>query len=265
MASVKSVTILLHSSKTMKARPASSPLRVPLLIGKAEELAAYLKTLTPAQLAKVMHISPALAAKTHDLTAAWTPGPVGQTLALDSFAGDIYSGLQADTLSPADRDYADTCLRILSGLYGIIRPFDGICPYRLEMGYRLPNPPYSNLYNFWGDAIAKCLPSGGIIVNTSSVEYTNAVLPYVDQAKVITPQFLTIDPKTGEPTFVVVHAKIARGAFARWLITSRVTDPANFAEFAEIGYVFDRTRSTPASPVFICQEFGGKGLSMRLR
>ncbi len=242
-----------------------SAYRAPQLISKAQQLDAYLKTLPAAELVKIMGISASLAAKTHDLIAGWNTQPAGQSLAIDSFVGDIYSGLQVSELSAADRDYADKVLLILSGLYGVVRPYDGIHPYRLEMGYRMPDPAFANLYKFWGSSVAECLPPSGLIVNLAAVEYSKTVTPYVDAARLVTPKFLTVAPKTGEPTFVVVHSKIARGAFARWLIQSRITDRAALTGFQEIGYRFSPELSTPDQPVFVCQEFGGKGLSMRLQ
>jgi cytoplasmic iron level regulating protein YaaA (DUF328/UPF0246 family) len=258
------LTILLHSSKTMRASPSVKAARPPQLQHQAREIAAHLKALSPEAIAKSMHVSAALADKTHKLIADWSDAPQKQSLAIDCFVGDIYSGLRASELSADDRDYADNTLRILSGLYGIIRPYDGICAYRLEMAYRLPDLKFANLYTYWGDAIANTLPKEGTVVNVSSVEYTKAVLPFIDKERVITPQFLTINPKTGEPAFVVVHAKIARGAFARWLITSRTTNIAEFSKFNDIGYRYDKQLSNPTEPVFVCQTFGGSGLSMRL-
>jgi uncharacterized protein len=257
--------ILLHTSKTMRHSPGDGqPLRPPLLLDKARELARYLKTLSPNQLVQVMKISPALAEKTHALLAAWTDTPAEQSLAVDSFSGDIYSGLHANDLPPEDRDYADQSLFILSGLYGIIRPYDGIYPYRLEMGYRLPEPKFSNLYKYWGNSIASCLPAQGPIINLAADEYTRTVTRFVDPARMVSPRFLTVSPKTGKPTFVVVHAKIARGAFARWLITNRVRDVSELVKFDELGYGYDKAISTSESPAFVCETFEGKGLSIRL-
>jgi uncharacterized protein len=260
------VIILLHSSKTMRHSPHEGErLRRPCLLDKAQQLDAYLKTLSPPQLQKVMSISPALAEKTHDLISAWTAGPEGQSLAIDSFLGDIYSGLRANDLAPAERDLADRQLFILSGLYGILRPYDGICPYRLEMGYKLPDPAFANLYEYWGNSIASCLPEDGPIINLSAVEYSQTVSRYVDEKRIVTPKFLTVSPKTGQPAFVVVHAKIARGAFARWLITSRTQAVSDLAHFSEIGYRYDKGLSTPEGPTFVCETFEGKGLSIRLQ
>ncbi|MFC7546807.1 YaaA family protein [Plantactinospora sp. GCM10030261] len=249
--------ILLHSSKTM--RPPSSgtrPTGTPVLVDRAAELVERLRALTPAQLSRVMAVSADLAAKTRDQYAAWTPEP--GTPAAETFVGDIYSGLRVDAFGPAERRYADDHIRILSGLYGILRPFDGIQPYRLEMGYRLPG---LNLYQFWGASIAEQLPTEGPIVNLAAVEYSRTVTRHVAAERVVAPKFLTVDPKSGQPKFVVVHAKIARGAFARWLVTERARD---LTAFAEIGYVYDEALSSEREPVFVCAEFGGKGLSVRL-
>src|SRR4029453_15056815 len=120
---------------------------------------AYLRTLSSRQLSKIMTISADLADRTREQYATWSPGPGGQAAAAESFVGDIYSGLQVDSFSAADRRYADRHVRILSGLYGILRPFDGISPSRLEMGSRLPPGKYASLYRFWGDTIAAQLPS----------------------------------------------------------------------------------------------------------
>jgi uncharacterized protein len=185
--------------------------------------------------------------------------------AAESFLGVIYSGLQIASFTAADRTYANAHLRILSGLYGILRPFDGICPYRLEMGYRLPAAKFANLYTYWGRSIADHLPAQGPIVNLAANEYSRAVLNFVEPARVVTPRFLTIDGK-GAPKFVAVHAKIARGAFARWLITERVPGSGDdLRAFADLGYDLDPATSTAREPTFVCTEFGGKGLSVRLQ
>nr|MDT0663254.1 YaaA family protein [Micromonospora sp. DSM 115978] len=255
--------ILMHSSKTMRPPAAAGePSGVPVLLDRAEELVAYLRTLSVDQLARTMAVSADLATRTRQQYAEWG---ARLTPAAATFVGDIYSGLQVDSFTPADRAYADGHLRILSGLYGILRPFDGISPYRLEMGYRLPPGPYTNLYRFWGSSVAESLPASGPIVNLAANEYSRVVTVHVDAARVVTPRFLTLDPASGQPKFIVVHAKIARGAFARWLVTGRVADATTaLREFGDIGYRYDGALSTPGQPTFVCAEFGGKGLSVRL-
>jgi uncharacterized protein len=258
--------ILMHSSKTMRPpmTPGAQPSGSPLLLERAEELVTYLRTLSRPQLSRIMAISAELAVKTQEQYARWSTAPDRQAPAAASFVGDIYSGLQIDSFNAADRVYADTHLRILSGLYGILRPFDGISPYRLEMGYRLQPGKYANLYRFWGTSIVDQLPVSGRIVNLAANEYSKTVIPHVDPERVLTPRFLTIDPASRQPKFVVVHAKIARGAFARWLITERITDTTAIREFGDIGYRYDAALSTPSEPTFVCRQFGGKGLSVRL-
>jgi cytoplasmic iron level regulating protein YaaA (DUF328/UPF0246 family) len=258
--------ILMHSSKTMRVPVLGRrPSGVPALLDQAEELIGYLRTLTPAQLSRIMTISAELAARTKEQYAAWNTDPDHQTPAAETFVGDIYSGLQVDSFSAADRRYADAHVRILSGLYGIVRPFDGISPYRLEMGYRLPPGKYSSLPKFWGSAIANELPERGRVVNLAAGEYSTLVTKHIDADRVVTPKFLTVDPTSKQPKFVVVHAKIARGGFARWLITQRVKDTdAAIRSFDDIGYAYSEELSARGQPAFVCHEFGGKGLSVRL-
>ncbi len=260
-----SITVLIHSSKTMRSPAGTSPTTTPILLDKAKPLAAYLQTLESDQLQTAMGISESLSRKTHDMIKTWNVDPAKQCLAVDSFVGDIYSGLRASTLSDSDREYAQQHLRILSGLYGVLRPLDGIRPYRLEMGYKLPSQGYGDLYTYWGPDIAATFPPEGLIVNLSAAEYTKTVLPYVDISHVVAPRFLTINPRTGEPRQVIVHTKIARGAFARWLMTSRVSTRSAMVQFSDLGYTYNAALSSASEPTFVCENFGGIGLSVRLQ
>lgn len=236
----------------------------PALLQKANMLGEYIKALDVPLLASSMKISPKVAAATKQLFADWRPDSTHGRPAIDAFIGDIYSGLQVQSFSPDDRQYANEHLFILSGLYGILRALDTIQPYRCEMAYRFPDKPYDNLYKFWNDAIARTLPEDQAIINLSSVEYTSAVFPHLRDAFVVTPKFLTMNSKTHEPTFVTVHAKVARGAFAHWLITHHIDDITRLPEFTGLGYHYDATLSTTTQPIFVCQEFGGIGMSVRL-
>jgi cytoplasmic iron level regulating protein YaaA (DUF328/UPF0246 family) len=258
--------ILLHTSKTMRSpEDGTAALYGPALLDKAGPLAAYIQSLSSSQLMRCMHLSPGLAEKTYELFQNWNLAPERQRPAIDSFIGDIYSGLQVPTWSVKDREYAHDTLRILSGLYGIVRPLDGVFPYRLEMGYILPEQQFENLYRYWDEAIVRTLPASGSLINLAAIEYSKVVTPYVDPSRITTPAFLTRNPKTNEPTFVVVHAKIARGAFAAWLIKQHITDQSQLETFSELGYVYDRGLSQPQAPVFVCDSFGGLGLSVRLK
>lgn len=254
--------IIIHSSKTMRA-PASTttPLTKPQLLHKAQELVGLWRDVTNPHIVARMKVSPQKAEEVVALYKKWTADPRRQTAAIETFVGDIYSGLQAHQWSQRDRVYAQKHLLVLSGLYGGLRPYDGIVPYRLEMGYTLPTN--KSLYDFWGAKIAGLLPaSTSVIVNLSAVEYTKAVLPYAN-VPVINPQFLTVNEKTGKPTFVAVHTKIARGAFANWLIVNRIEDLTKIPHFAELGYVYAPDFSTLEQPVFVAKQFQGLGLSIR--
>ena len=241
----------------------ASAYQAPLLLHDAERLHEQLQRLSVDDLRTHMHLSASKAEQTHGVIQDWSIDQSGSRPAIDAFLGDIYSGLQVRSFSPADRRYANDHLLILSGLYGGLRALDSVHPYRLEMGYRLPLSGHKNLYDFWADKIAGLVPSQTVVINLSAVEYTKAVLPYIKNP-VITPKFLTVSPKTGQPTFVTVHAKIARGAFAHWLIKHRVSAIKALSGFTELGYRYDKSASTPDQPVFICHDFKGIGLSVRL-
>lgn len=247
----------------MHPHPQTSKTSKPIHIHKAIELNGYLKNLDPRQLVISMKISNRLASTVHNELISWQAE--SESAAIDTFLGDIYSGLQVPTWSQKDRNYAQTHLRILSGLYGILRPLDGISPYRLEMGYKLPGEPYKNLYDFWASEIAKTIQDEKLFVNLAAIEYSKVITDHHKSARFISPKFLTISAKTNEPTFVVVHTKIARGAFARWMIRNQIKSIDQFAKFSDCGYEYSSELSSINEPVFICKEFKGLGLSVRLK
>lgn len=255
--------ILLHSSKTMRVPArAPKPLSLPKLLPFSVELVKMWHHVSNEEMQSLMHISHKKADAVQALYANWTLDTSSQTPAIDAFVGDIYSGLQVHQWSDEDRAYAHTHLLILSGLYGGLYACDGVMPYRLEMGYKLPDG--RSLYTFWGNQIASLIPrEESVILNVSAVEYTKALLPYFT-GTVITPKFLTKHSKTGQPTLVTVHTKIARGAFARWVVQSRIETADALTRFTDLGYRYDAASSTPTEPVFICETFGGIGLSVRL-
>lgn len=256
------LTILLHSSKTMHTQRASAIYQRPLFLDKASELAHYIQSLEMSKLQKSMKLSDNMTLQTRHLMADWSTERSQQMPAIDSFAGDIYSGLQAQTFSTSDREYANQHLYILSGLYGVLRALDSIASYRLEMGYHLPDTPYRNLYTFWGDQLASYI-AAETLINLSAVEYTKAVLPHFHATTIITPKFLTYSEKKHDFVFVAVHAKIARGRFARWVILNRITESEQLKNFHEIGYHYSVAHSAEHTPVFLCQNFEGLGLSVR--
>jgi len=257
-----SLAILLHSSKTMVPTPASRPLTTPDFLAEATQLHGYIKSLTTEQLVKAMHISAKLAGTVHDTYESWGSGEPSATI--EVFRGDIYSGLRALDFSPTEKDFAQKHLKIFSGLYGVLRPYDGIYPYRLEAAYTFPDAAFKNLYTFWGDMLKATVTDIDSILNLTSVEYEKLLLPFIDSSKIITPRFLTLMPGSDEPKFVVVHVKIARGAFARWVIKRGIDSIEGLEKFDDLGYEYDEALSTPLQPVFICRDFKGIGLSQRL-
>ncbi len=259
--------ILLHSSKTMRSLnidTKSHSYQSPLLLQSAAELASYLKKLNSEEIKTAMHLSSSLAIATYDLLQKWTMEEQYSIPAIDAFLGDIYSGLQASSFTQDQRTYANEHLYILSGLYGVLRALDSIQPYRLEMGYKFEAKPYTNLNVYWADAILRSLPTDPLIINLSAHEYTKALIPHLSDRQIIAPKFMTIDSATGEPKFVVVHAKIARGSFARWMIVHKIQKSSELRDFSEMNYRYDSQRSTVSEPVFICKTFGGLGKSVRL-
>jgi len=235
----------------------------PELIDSAKTLMAELKRCDITKIQNDMDVKGELAARTLDGIKKWSDEPIDQSPAISSFLGDIYSGLQANLWSENDFTYADYHLRILSGLYGILRPRDGIMPYRLEMGYKITGSVGDNLYHFWGETIADTLPNNEIILNLTALEYAKAITTYIDKSRIITPRFLTISSKTSMPINVTVHTKIARGAFASWCMKNRIDSTEALQHFAEIGYAYNKSMSAKRKPVFVCKQFGGRGLSVR--
>jgi len=256
--------ILLHSSKTMKlTRPAGLELSKPALAAQAQELGTYLASLKLKEIQAVMGVSGNLAQEIMTTASSW-PAAQDKGSALHSFRGDVFSGLQVASFDKKDLAYANQHLKIISGLYGLLRPLDAVSPYRLEMGYKLIREPFTSLYKFWSDTLAKLLPAGQPIVNLTSLEYGRAIVPYLDKSLVISPRFYTYNAKARQYTSVAVHSKIARGAFAHWLITKRINKVSELTNFDEIGYRYEASLSTPLAPAFVCRDFMGKGLSVRL-
>lgn len=217
---------------------------LPEFLPFAITLHAKLAKASKPKIMKGMHVSGPLAEKVMVEIAAWRPN--GTTQALFAFQGDIYQGLRADTFSEADVVYANDHLRILSGLYGILRPNDRIRPYRLEIGYGFP----CNLYTFWKDRLAQTI-SGNVVFNLASVEYAKAVVPYLPKATVvIEPQFFVQYPGE-QPKFAAYHAKIARGAYAAWLAKNRIQANDVPEQFTDLGYAFSKELSDVNKPAYI--------------
>lgn len=216
----------------------------PALLDDSQKLIEVARKLTPAQIGSLMHISDKLAGLNADRFHHWHPPftPENARQAILAFKGDVYTGLQAETFKEKDFDFAQQHLRMLSGLYGLLRPLDLMQPYRLEMGIRLENPAGKDLYTFWGDKLTEALNAAlaeqgdDVLLNLASDEYFKAVKPKKLNGRIIKPVFL--DEKNGKFKVISFYAKKARGLMSRYVIENRLTKPAQLKKFDVDGYVF---------------------------
>ena len=227
---------------------------LPDFIDRASQLIGVLRDLSPGQVGDLMHISDALAALNVARYASWTADHADGHQAVMAFDGDVYGGLDARSLPPKAIAFAQRHLRILSGLYGLLRPLDLIHPYRLEMGTKLANPGGKDLYTFWGETITRALNAelekteSAALVNLASEEYFKSVKPKLLAAPVVTPVFE--DWKNGKYKIISFYAKRARGMMARYAIENGVTDPEALKEFDVDGYAFVPEESKERAWVF---------------
>lgn len=229
---------------------------LPAFIDDAAELIDVLKAFSPAQLASLMGISDPLAMLNVGRFASWSRTFTTQNAkqAVLAFNGDVYEGLAAPTLDARRMEYVQSHIRILSGLYGVLRPLDLMQPYRLEMGTRLANPRGKDLYAFWGPRVTEALNEeirlrkSTCLVNLASEEYFKVVKPKLLGAEVITPVFE--DWKGGRYKVISFHAKRARGLMARYAALEGISDPEKLKAFDSEGYAFDPGVSGATSWVF---------------
>ena len=240
-----------------RALPGGMALTRPMFATDAARLARLAKSLSLGDLCALMDISEPLGRLNQDRFKAYRAKP-----ALDEtwpaaflFAGDTYAGLEAATMEPDALRWAQGHLRILSGLYGALRPLDAIQPYRLEMGSRLANAKGSDLYAFWSDKIAKALNVQAaevgtkVLINCASTEYFGAVDRKKLKLQVITPVFL--EDRGGDAKIISFWAKKARGAMARFIADHQLTDPQDMRGFEVGGYRYDAGRSSADAWVFL--------------
>jgi cytoplasmic iron level regulating protein YaaA (DUF328/UPF0246 family) len=226
----------------------------PEFIGRASELIDVLRGYSPGQVADLMSLSDTLAMLNVARYATWEADHAGGRQAVMAFNGDVYTGFDARSLKPRQLGYAQEHVRILSGLYGLLRPLDLMHPYRLEMGTRLANPGGKDLYAFWGDTVTRALNQqvaangATALVNLASEEYFKSVKPKLLDVPVITPVFE--EWKNGKYKIISFFAKRARGMMARYAAVKGITDPLKLKRFDVDGYAFDAKVSTESSWVF---------------
>jgi hypothetical protein len=228
----------------------------PEFIDRAAELVEDARRLSPDDIRELMGVSASIAGLNHERFMNWqTPFDLDNAKqALLAFKGDVYTGLEAETLDSAQLAFAQKHLRILSGLYGVLRPLDLMQPYRLEMGLKFANRGGRNLYEFWGERIADSLQrqlrktGSPVLLNLASNEYFKAVPVGALDAEIITPVFR--DLKNGKYRVISFYAKKARGQMARYIIEQGLDDPEGLKKYRVGGYRYQRAESSPREWVF---------------
>jgi len=251
--------VLLSPAKTLdyKTSPLIKESTQPRMIQHSNKLVEILRKFDSEKIGKLMHISPKLAKLNYDRYQSYqtAANETNGRQAILAFTGDVYQGMKLVQWSPKDFESAQSQIRILSGLYGVLRPLDRIQPHRLEMGTRLKNIRGKNLYEFWGSTITGQLnsdienASSDLIVNLASNEYFSSVQPEALKGKVITPVFK--DQKNGTFKVISFYAKKARGMMADFIIRNRLKSVEDLKTFNTSGYQFDPTSSEGNTLTFL--------------
>lgn len=249
---------LLSPAKTLDfdTPPITEKATQPEFLEKSADLVDVLKQYSPDELGKLMKLSPKLAELNTDRFQQWTLPFTKDNAkaAVLAFKGDVYTGLDAESLTQEDLEFAQQHVRILSGLYGVLKPLDLIQAYRLEMGTRLENPKGKNLYEYWGDTLTQALnqevqeSGSNTIVNLASNEYFSAVNTKLLNAELIAPVFK--DEKNGQYKIISFYAKKARGLMTRWILENKLNSAETLIDFNVAGYRFNEEESTKNNPVF---------------
>ncbi len=245
--------ILLSPAKTLdyKTTVATTKTSKPLFEKQANTLNEILQNKTPKDLSSLMHISDKLAELNWQRNQDWDSSKEFRQ-AVYAFKGAAYVGLDAYTISAEKLDYLQSNLRILSGQYGILKPFDLIKPYRLEMGTKLKTANHKNLYDFWDtmvtDALNEELTKDEVVINLASNEYFKVIKPQLLKTKIITPIFKNY--KNGQYKVISFYAKKARGMMTRFAVDNQIENPEALKTFAIDGYGYDEKLSTDKEWVF---------------
>lgn len=250
--------IVVSPAKTLDydTPPKTSKFTLPDYLDESQLLIDRLRQLSSLDIAELMKVSTKIADLNFDRYESWQKqfSPDNAKQAVLAFKGDVYTGLDAESFTGRDLDYAQQHLRILSGLYGLLRPLDLMQPYRLEMGTRLSNERGKNLYEFWGTGITDGLNrqlkkiKSRHLVNLASNEYFKSVKPANLQGEIITPAFR--EYKNGQYKMIGFFAKKARGMLSRYIIQNRLTDVEDIKAFDEDGYKFNKKLSKDNDWVF---------------
>lgn len=237
--------------------PVTKRFTQPQFLDHSQELIVQLRQLSPQQIAELMDLSDKLSGLNAARFGSWTPAftPENAKQALLAFKGDVYTGLQAENFTDADFSYAQDHLRMLSGLYGLLRPLDLMQPYRLEMGTKLANARGKDLYAFWGTQISEWLNQAladqgdDLLLNLASNEYFSAVKRTALKGRIINTEFR--DLKNDQYKIISFYAKKARGLMSRFVIKEQINRPEDLKQFNTQGYRYSTSHSTPDNLVFL--------------
>ncbi len=250
--------IIISPAKSLdfKTEPATQEYTIPEFLDESEKLVFKLRKMSAKKLSKLMNISADLGNLNYERYQTWhlpfTPENAKQ--AVLAFNGDVYTGLDSPTLSEEKLNLAQQKLRILSGLYGVLKPLDLMQPYRLEMGTKFGVGRAKDLYSFWGDKITKKIQEAinesgtKILVNLASNEYYKSIDTKKMDAEIVTPAFK--DMKNGEYKMISFFAKKARGLMTRFILENNIENASDLQAFDAEGYVFNPRLSKPGKPVF---------------
>lgn len=250
--------IVISPAKTLdyQTPPVTQHVSQPDYLEEAQVLIDRAKRYSAAEISSIMQVSQKIAELNVERFQQWhTPFTLDNAKqALLAFKGDVYSGLDAETFSEADFEFAQQHLRILSGLYGLLRPLDLMQPYRLEMGRKIDTEHATNLYQFWGDIITQGInqqlkaSNSQQLINLASNEYFKSVKPKLIEGDIITPNFK--DYKNGTYKTMGVYAKKARGMLSRYIIQNQLENPEDIKQFSQDGYSFDASLSQGNNWIF---------------
>lgn len=249
--------VVISPAKTLKTDiPVFENSSNPVLLSKSKKLVSILRKLKPAQLSNLMGISAKLAQLNFERYQQWkAPYTYNESLtAIYAFRGEVYNGLDIDSFSEEEIKYTNEHLRILSGLYGVLKPLDVILAYRLEMGTKLHIGDFNNLYKFWGDIITKTINKDlkanneSVLINLASEEYFKSINTKILKANIITPVFK--EDKNGNYKVISIFAKKARGLMSSFIMKNRIVDPNNIKHFDSERYNYNDNLSTESHFVF---------------
>ena len=251
--------IIISPAKSLdfKSENKTEKYTIPPFLDKSEILINELQKYSPNDISKLMNVSFKLAELNYERNVKWNKNFALENAkqALFAFTGEVFRGIDVKTFSTKDLENSQNYLRILSGLYGLLRPLDLIQAYRLEMGTKLENPQGNNLYKFWGNTITEELNKTlaelkkKTLINLASNEYYKSVKPKLINAKIITPIFK--EEKNGKYRIIAVYAKKARGLMTRFIIQNKLKNPEDLKAFDLAGYGFNQELSNEKEFIFI--------------